>query len=424
MGESQNLANLLNSISSILKKYDNHAIDKGYYFNIFKVLKMETKEVKTHSAFLAELLNPKGSHGQKDVFLKLFIEEITEDTALATHIPNNNAVKFEILNYSTTTATANVEKYIGEKTEDSGGRIDIIIESPKNPPIIIENKIDAIDQPQQMIRYWNYGKDKNALLFYLSKWDNSIPHEISTVIKEGEIVKYNLIKGEDFKCISYQKEITNWLIKCIGKVQNDNLLKTIITQYLNLVKYLTNQTLNKEMETEIAKSIIEKGGDAIEAVFAIHDKKTLKKALLKKFGNDILKEIESIEFEFEFVDSKNDVIQFCFNIKNWGKGKLYIGFLGKEEYSANAFIGIWPETDKDFDTLKITIESKVKDLGIGQKLEWEGYLMIYKFPLVDFRNNGKIWRNIKESEQGKQVIDKIREIIEALKTVENQLVKI
>lgn len=35
---------------------------------------VERDEVHTRSAFLAELLNPKGSHGMKDKFLKLFIE--------------------------------------------------------------------------------------------------------------------------------------------------------------------------------------------------------------------------------------------------------------------------------------------------------------------------------------------------------------
>lgn len=411
MNKNQDLTNLIEEISSILKKYENRVTDRAEYFNIFKVLKMETKEVKTHSAFLAELLNPKGSHRQKDTFLKLFIEEIKEGSEKKltnTHIPNENATKFEIVNYTTENATVTVEKFIGEKTVDSGGRIDIIIVSPKTFPIIIENKIDAIDQPQQLIRYWNYGKDKDALLFYLSKWQYSVPNEISTVLKD----KYNLKKGEDYKCISYQIEIKNWLEKCIEKVENNDLLKMIITQYLNLVKYLTNQTYDKDMKKDLVDVIVQ-NEEKIEAVFAIHDKKELKKNLLEKFGRDIEANTGLSNYEF-LEDSKKDVIQFSYSIKNWHQGKLYIGFLGKEEYSLNAFIGIWPESNKDFDALKIALESKVKDLRIGQKLEWEGYLMIYKFPPIDFRNNGQVWRNIKESEQGKQVIDKIREIIEAL----------
>ncbi len=48
----------------------------GEYFNIFQVLGMETSEVGTHSQLLAELLNPKGSHGLSEVFLRLWLEQL------------------------------------------------------------------------------------------------------------------------------------------------------------------------------------------------------------------------------------------------------------------------------------------------------------------------------------------------------------
>src|SRR5688500_17218697 len=69
-----NINNLLQQIIAINKKYEGIADITGENFNIFRILKVDSNEVRTHSAFLAELLNPKGSHGQKDVFLKLFIE--------------------------------------------------------------------------------------------------------------------------------------------------------------------------------------------------------------------------------------------------------------------------------------------------------------------------------------------------------------
>jgi hypothetical protein len=68
------IENLLYQITAIRKQYDKMAELTGENFNVFKVLGLTTNEVRTHSAFIAELLNPKGSHGQKDVFLKLFLE--------------------------------------------------------------------------------------------------------------------------------------------------------------------------------------------------------------------------------------------------------------------------------------------------------------------------------------------------------------
>lgn len=74
--ENQNITHLLSHISVICRKYEEIAEITGENFNVFKVLGLTTNEVRTHSAFLAELLNPKGSHGCKDVFLKLFVEEL------------------------------------------------------------------------------------------------------------------------------------------------------------------------------------------------------------------------------------------------------------------------------------------------------------------------------------------------------------
>src|SRR6266446_1112235 len=48
----------------------------GEHFNVFRILGLEAAEVRTHSAFLAELLNPKGSPGQGDLFLRLFLKEM------------------------------------------------------------------------------------------------------------------------------------------------------------------------------------------------------------------------------------------------------------------------------------------------------------------------------------------------------------
>ena len=52
---------LLNQVGSILKSYDKIAKSTGENFNIFTVMGMESNEVKTHSAIIGELLNPKGS---------------------------------------------------------------------------------------------------------------------------------------------------------------------------------------------------------------------------------------------------------------------------------------------------------------------------------------------------------------------------
>ena len=97
---------------------------------------------------LAELLNPNGRHGQGAAFLRLFL------------------VQFGITGFDADTATLKMEYYVGPVTEKSGGRIDILINDRNGETILIENKIYAADQDNQMARYHEFRK--KAHLFYLT----------------------------------------------------------------------------------------------------------------------------------------------------------------------------------------------------------------------------------------------------------------
>jgi len=47
-------------------------------FNVFRLLKFERYEIKLHTRLLRELLNPAGSHGQGNRFLRSFMELIVQ----------------------------------------------------------------------------------------------------------------------------------------------------------------------------------------------------------------------------------------------------------------------------------------------------------------------------------------------------------
>ncbi len=232
----EQIKNLLQRVSVINENYKKIAEITGENFNIFKVLNLQTDEVRLHSAFIAELLNPKGSHGQKDVFLKLFIEELGLD--------EGRASKFE-----TVSALAKKEKNVGEinleKTE--GGRIDIVISSGKRN-IFIENKIYARDQPNQLLRYYN--ADKKADLLYLTL-DGKEASDESTGGKLKAENESTEKETKYYKVISYQEDIVTWLEKCIKETVNFPLLRETISQYINTIKQLTGQSINKQMENEI-----------------------------------------------------------------------------------------------------------------------------------------------------------------------------
>jgi len=58
------LQNLLNQVTTITKKNAELLDATGGRFNLFRIFGVDHYE-NTHSAIIAELLNPKGTHGLK-----------------------------------------------------------------------------------------------------------------------------------------------------------------------------------------------------------------------------------------------------------------------------------------------------------------------------------------------------------------------
>ena len=88
--------------------------------------------------------------------------------------------------------------------------------------IMIENKIYASEQPNQLLRYYN--AFPNGKLFYLTLF--------------GEESKQNFPK-EKYNIISYENDIIIWLEECKKESVNIPILRESITQYINLIKKLS-----------------------------------------------------------------------------------------------------------------------------------------------------------------------------------------
>jgi hypothetical protein len=119
---------LLREGSKIVKRQREISILKGENFNLFSVLKFERKENRTHSAFIGEVLNPKGSHMMGTVFLDLFLSEIGYDEHITRQnkSANQSGKKDKI---DSSKSSARTEFYIGVRDDklQTGGRIDIYI---------------------------------------------------------------------------------------------------------------------------------------------------------------------------------------------------------------------------------------------------------------------------------------------------------
>ena len=70
MKKIQNLLIELQREADKVKQRKEEARKRGESFNIFNVLGLSTNETRTHSALIAELLNPHGNHGCEVSFWK------------------------------------------------------------------------------------------------------------------------------------------------------------------------------------------------------------------------------------------------------------------------------------------------------------------------------------------------------------------
>ena len=255
------LRNLLKQVSLINDKYEEIAKITGENFNIFNILGVRNDEVK-HSRFLAELLNPNGTHGMKHSFLKLFCEHLG------------------ITDFDSSNASVTIEKYTGRITEnfEEGGNIDIIITDTQENAIIIENKIYAPDQKAQLSRYHKHGtKEYKSFRLYYLTLDGKDASDFS---------KVNLTK-ESFKRISYAETIIDWMERCKEKSVDKALLRETIVQYINLIKHLTNQLNNKQMEQNISKVILSSKENFTAAESVVKSFEEAKSGLLDNFWTDV-----------------------------------------------------------------------------------------------------------------------------------------
>lgn len=252
MKNMEKIQKLINKVEAIRQKAEkNHrkSYDHGEEFDVFSVVGLWDEEVKLHSAIIAELLDPHGSHGAGDYYLKQFLHILERDDFPldAKRVKPNSVRRIK-------------ERNIGRKTETTGGRIDIIIEDGKYA-LIIENKPGYEDQNGQLLRYHNYAKDKyvDNILVYLTK-DGRKAEEKTT---GGERLNY--------KCLSFD-DILLWLDNCSRKNSPNQNMKVIINQYKLHLKKVLGNTMDDNNSKKLLTLLTQKNNAfAVKEILSMRD---------------------------------------------------------------------------------------------------------------------------------------------------------
>ncbi|MCF6298777.1 MAG: PD-(D/E)XK nuclease family protein [Thiomicrorhabdus sp.] len=295
--EEQN--RLLNEVSGLIKTHKKYSNQQGEFFNIFTILRMERREVETHSRFIYELLNPKGLHGQGDLFLKLFLDKVLGiEDAIGLITP------------------------LREDVTESNRRIDFTIKS-ENYQIGIEMKIDAGDQGKQLFDYYDELKRRKeecqkVKLFYLtlhgSKPSN---HSLKT------------LSSSDYEKISFKDNVMEWINECIAKSATKGVLREALIQYQKLIQKLTgrNEGVKMEVVNKIASS-----PDTLTAAIAIGSSLECAKANVQShFWNALINSLSRKQFSFEFYDFnafkkiKGDISDF--SLSYYKNNNRYFGYV-------------------------------------------------------------------------------------------------
>ena len=179
---------------------------------MFRVLCVERAEVRTHSAFLAELLDPAATHGQRHLFLRVLLERCRALGGDASRFPE----------------PADVESASWMVTRErlvQGGKLDIVVESPRlRFLMVIENKIGASDQPEQLPRYHAWLQRQEAdcrVLVYLTPDGRESPSA----------------GGLKYLRLSYTEDVTACLRSALPAIEAPRV-RDSVRQYLEIVHAL------------------------------------------------------------------------------------------------------------------------------------------------------------------------------------------
>ncbi len=368
---------LLDQVNTLLEKQTEIDKVKKEKFNVFRVLGLDANEVRTHSAFIAELLDPNGCHLMGDTFLTAFLEEINLPTP-----------------YSANGVSLRVEKYIGLVSDDylKGGRLDIVLENDERQFLTIENKIHSKEGLNQIRRYLNYEKGQNYVLYLTLKQE-----------------KLELTDEELLFChnITYGKEIMSWLKECYLKAIDHPILRESVKQYIKLIEELTSMITDEKQNRELRK-IMFSNIEAAKAISLNFDKYL--NDIKIDFQNDVASTLTAkIGQDWEVVIGNTaDRV----NAQIWVKAKNFKDFplwFGLESFSGKGNFG------NDFIIGLISLEDKLGSAkfvntfeeSTNEKKWWYDYVYLKNLTAlnIDFTNEAFLAKLFNDDDFKQEILD-------------------
>ncbi|MBX2078982.1 PD-(D/E)XK nuclease family protein [Campylobacter peloridis] len=243
------------------KEFQKNAQEGMSDINIFEALGVEYKE-NYHSKFIAYLINPNADHYQ-EIFAKEFLDKLGESVKI------DNFSNLQV---------QDIENVEIEACIKDNRRVDILISLKDERYIIIENKLYAKDQKNQLKDYINHIRKKikntddiykNILTIYLHMNEEAEPSQMSLGTKYGFKLENNFVLDSNDNKMSHYfkmdyKWIKKWIDKCINtcksKIEKNEIKERFKNDMQNIIfslnQYKTLLTWYVATDDYVAKDYV------------------------------------------------------------------------------------------------------------------------------------------------------------------------
>jgi hypothetical protein len=199
-------------------------------FNVFHFLQPDENKL---SDVLAWMLDPKGSHGQGGLFLRLLFGMVFKQVHLGTDTTLTMVAKVQ-----REAPTFGIDKY--------RRRMDVLVEA--GAWLVIENKVDSLEQHEQVKDYLKYLQRCTQLgairstLIYLTPNGRSPQSLLPGILKKHE-------ENGRLHCWSYQSEVRRWLEDCLA-ITKAQKIKIFLTDFIGYVESVLKREFENQTEKE------------------------------------------------------------------------------------------------------------------------------------------------------------------------------
>lgn len=357
------------------------------------------------SRCLAQLLDPSGSHGQGDLFLKPFLEKL--------------GITFDF-------RTLQNVKVGLEKLTDEGRRIDIVIDSSQ-AIVGIENKPWAGYQARQLQDYADHlAKIAKGRSWTLVCLDNAEPSE-SSICRQNR--KEYEAKGQ-FAHLTYD-DITNWLANAAPFCQALKV-RVFVEELTAHINKEVNGALDMTEEREVESIVSESESNLESALVIAKSLPKIKRRMLKRLLEQLQDNLGKVGLVLDKTEAGflRESAEYGFNIYSYGTQVFTLRFtfehpgLDSFYWGITTFKGeIQPGDEPAAKEIFNILERKFQTGSENKWWVWWTYAGVGPFSAeyTDWSSSARPWVSINDGTLAEQIAELAREVYNELSNKGNLL---